>query len=342
MADGTHINWTDATWNVITGCDVLSPGCTNCYAMRLAGTRLKHHPSRMGLTTPTKTGPVWNGEARFNEQWLDQPLRWQKPRMVFVCAHGDLFYENVPDEWIEKVFSVMLSCPQHTFQVLTKRTSRMREFIESVDADTLNEFGRPIEWPTKNIWLGFSAEDQKHFDERWSHVEELARAGWTTWCSAEPLLGPIDIGEALHDSGCPLVDADWPTDLARICNCPGEPHLRWVVAGGESAQNKPGRPMHPDWPRKLRDDCVAAGVPFNFKQWGDWLPVPESVMPARPQMVRPGDAMTATDGRVHILGPLMDCRFEGEATAMRRVGAKKAGRLLDGRTWDEFPEPRNG
>src|SRR4051812_9194595 len=101
MADNTHIEWTDATWNPVTGCSVVSPGCTNCYAMRLAGTRLKHHPSRYGLTHDTKAGPVWNGEVTFNRPWLDQPLRWKRPRRIFVAAHGDLFHEAVHDEWID-------------------------------------------------------------------------------------------------------------------------------------------------------------------------------------------------------------------------------------------------
>ena len=129
MADQTHIEWTDATWNIITGCSVVSPGCTNCYAMKLAGTRLQHHPSRAGLTTASKAGPVWNGQVRFNAEWLTQPLRWTKPRMIFVCAHGDLFHEGVPDDWLDQVFAVMALAHQHTFQVLTKRPERMRAYF---------------------------------------------------------------------------------------------------------------------------------------------------------------------------------------------------------------------
>jgi protein gp37 len=133
MADNTKIEWTDATWNIITGCSVVSAGCKNCYAMKLAGTRLQHHPSRAGLTIDTKNGPVWNGEVRFNKQWLDQPMRWSTPRMIFVCAHGDLFHESVPDEWIDKVFGVMALAKQHTFQVLTKRPERMRKYCGNSD-----------------------------------------------------------------------------------------------------------------------------------------------------------------------------------------------------------------
>ena len=132
MAQDSKIEWTDATWNPITGCSVVSPGCTNCYAMGLAGTRLKNLPSRIGLTRESKAGPVWNGQVRLNAEWLDQPLRWKRPRKIFVCAHGDLFAEAVPDEWIDRVFAVMALAPQHTFQVLTKRSAPMigRTYLE--------------------------------------------------------------------------------------------------------------------------------------------------------------------------------------------------------------------
>ena len=129
MADHTKIEWTDATWNPITGCSIVDAGCTNCYAMHLAGTRLKHHPSRAGLTRETGGRPKWTGEVRCNREWLDQPLRWRRPRMIFVCAHGDLFHESVPDDWIDQVFAVMALAPQHTFQVLTKRADRMHRYM---------------------------------------------------------------------------------------------------------------------------------------------------------------------------------------------------------------------
>ena len=129
MAESSSIEWTDATWNPVTGCAIVSPGCTNCYAMRLAGTRLAHLPSRAGLTRDSKVGPIWTGEIRFNAEWLDQPLRWRRPRRIFVCAHGDLFADGVKDEWIDQIFAVMALAPQHTFQVLTKRPERMRAYM---------------------------------------------------------------------------------------------------------------------------------------------------------------------------------------------------------------------
>ena len=129
MSDNSKIEWTDATWNPITGCSVVSAGCTNCYAMRLAGTRLKNHPSRAGLTRETAHGPVWTGEVRLNREWLDQPLRWRRRRRIFVCAHGDLFHDQVPREWIDLVVAVIAMSPQHQFQVLTKRPDRMAEYF---------------------------------------------------------------------------------------------------------------------------------------------------------------------------------------------------------------------
>lgn len=211
MADNTKIEWTEATWNPITGCSVTSPGCTNCYAMQLAGTRLAHHESRAGLTREVNGNHVWTGEVRFNEQWLDQPLRWKRPRMIFVCAHGDLFHESVPDWWVDYIFAVMALSPQHTFQVLTKRAKRMREYLSGLTCHGDRRFlvahaaGRMMEdgdgahatvaancdWPLPNVWLGVSVEDQQRADERIPDL--LATPAAIRWISAEPLLGPVDL-----------------------------------------------------------------------------------------------------------------------------------------------------
>lgn len=277
MADKSNIEWTDATWNPITGCSVVSPGCTNCYAMRLAGTRLAHHPSRAGLTTDSKSGPVWNGHVRLNEQWLDQPLRWRRPRRIFVCAHGDLFHPAVPDEWIDRVFAVMGECPQHTFQVLTKRAARMREYLTARKSapqiavpitDGLlaqHPFNSELQ-PPANIWLGVSAEDQPRADERIPHLLNTPAA--VRFVSAEPLLGPLvltaTIWRAADGDLCQLDALAGELWASGFCDPDHTPSLDWVIVGGESG---PGaRPMHPQWARDLRDQCVAAGVPFFMKQ----------------------------------------------------------------------------
>lgn len=247
MADGTKIEWTEATWNPITGCSVVSPGCTNCYAMRLAGTRLQHHPSRAGLTRDTKAGPAWTGEVRFNEEWLDQPLRRRRPRMIFVCAHGDLFHEAVPDEWIDQAFAVMWMAEQHTFQVLTKRPARMRSYLQR----RLQTSFKPA---LPNVWLGVSAEDQARADERIPILLDTPAA--VRWLSAEPLLGAIDL-DRVFPSRSPEPPRDW------------EQELDWVVIGGESG--KGARAVWMPNVRRLVRQCRAAGVATFVKQLGAFV-----------------------------------------------------------------------
>jgi protein gp37 len=348
MSDHTTIEWTDATWNPITGCAIVSPGCTNCYAMRLAGTRLQHHPSRAGLTRETKAGPVWTGEVRLNEDWLTQPLSWHRPRRIFVCAHGDLFAEGVPDEWIDRVFAVMTLTSRHVFQVLTKRPERMRDYIKShwhPNAPPL------MHWPLPNVWLGVSVEDQRRADERIPILLDTPAA--VRWISAEPLLGPIDpthiciaakitgspragihldalrgryVESGRHYIGAWDVDGLYPADASPR-------RLDWVVAGGESG---PGaRPMHPDWARALRDQCSATGVPYFFKQWGNWASVYDRDRddPDWRRVPKAGDW-----DRKRLLNLAGGQGFHGDKlNMMHNVGKAAAGRLLDGRTHDEMP-----
>lgn len=332
MADKTNIEWTDATWNPVTGCSIISPGCTNCYAMKLARTRLQNHPSRSGLTVNSKAGPVWNGKVRLNREWLAQPLGWKRPRMVFVCAHGDLFHEDVPYEWILDVFTIMAIAQQHTFQVLTKRADRMRDFLARPEGELLEEiyanwysFSRGARevwsWPLPNIWLGVSVEDQKRADERIPMLLDTPAA--VRWISAEPLLGPLDLISAKGGSqwiggqrGCdgrhqhngrrgeiihgvmhrtdPQIPHHHHDERCR-------PGLDWVVVGGESGSA--ARPMQPEWARSLRDQCNAASVPFFFKQWGSFAPLQKAAIP----------------------------------DTMFRVTKKIAGRILDGAEHNSMP-----
>lgn len=331
MSDGTGIEWTDATANVINGCSLASPGCTNCYAMRLAGTRMKHHPTRAGLTMDTKAGPVWTGDVRFHEPALQQVLRWQRGRMIFWNAHGDMFHPSVPVEWIDRCFAGMALTPQHIHQVLTKRSDRMREYCISrftteagSDAlcEAIDDFGivmDPTSWdaPLPNVWLGVSAEDQTRADERIPDL--LATPAAVRWVSAEPLLGPIDLtnitgAEKSREYGSPVHgwSSIWRNNgIGRAC-------LDWVVVGGESG---PGaRPMHPDWARSLRDQCAAAGVAFHFKQHGEFLDFDHLGMAWNdlPDSIRRNQQFV-------------------EGKAMIRVGKRAAGRLLYGVTHDGYP-----
>ena len=364
MADHTPIEWTDATWNIVTGCSVVSTGCTNCYAMKLAGTRLQHHPSRAGLTTPSKAGPVWNGQVRFNSDWLTQPLRWKRPRRIFVAAHGDLFHDGVTNDQLDQVFAVMALCPQHTFQVLTKRPERMRDFLAPLLPDRRSRSRRTLDlgpdpntlrprwvsWPLPNVWLGVSVEDQARAEERVPVLLDTPAA--ILWISAEPLLGPIDLtmlcdGHSFWSATHGLRYHDVPDDTPPYSE--PKPKLDWVVAGGESG---PGaRPMHPDWARQLRDQCAAAGVPFLFKQWGDWGPVTVEGDPEWDTIDEGIDPATA-----HVLNPRETCLLhidgrreddqgmawpDAEPRQMLRLGKKETGRLLDGGLHDGFPEARS-
>jgi protein gp37 len=360
MADRTKIEWTEATWNPITGCSVVSAGCKHCYAMKLAGTRLQHHPSRAGLTIDTAAGPVWNGQVRFNEQWLDQPLRWRRPRLIFVCAHSDLFHESVPDEWIDRVFAIMALAPHHTFQVLTKRPERMlRYFTERRDEGWSDGhirllFGRParafpasfkrlplnndarMPWPLPNVWLGVSVENQDAADERIPLL--LQTPASVRWISAEPLLGPVDLTRVMRsESEWTFCDNALTGFRAHKCGGTIGPKLDWVVAGGESGTG--ARPMHPDWARSLRDQCAEAGVAFLHKQNGNW---------ANPDDIEAAGLAShgwweedRTDGGVR-RHEWPDSKFPCMRTEVFCVGKKAAGRLLDGVLHDAYPEVRRG
>lgn len=340
MADKTTIEWTDATWNVVNGCSVTSPGCKHCYAMKQA----HRVDCRRGLTEKTAGGMVWTGEVRFNEKVLDQPLRWREPRRIFVCAHGDLFHENVPDGWIDRVFAVMALCPQHTFQVLTKRAARMRKYCSNLRNDDARWFAALQSVRTgegsfalqdahdrlddmgvlRNVWLGVSVEDQARADERIPDL--LATPAAMRWLSCEPLLGPVMLDRLpTKDGWRDVLSGDYHTGPAVICGEPGDPTINWVIVGGESGPK--ARPMHPDWARSLRDQCAAAGVPFLFKQWGAWAPL---------QKARPATCGNAAwpDGTVG-LGESDDRGGKGEA--MYIATKALAGRMLDGVQHDGFP-----
>jgi protein gp37 len=345
MADKTRIEWADATVNAINGCSVTSPGCTNCYAMKLAGTRMKTHPSREGLTVETKAGPVWNGEVRLHEPALLQPLSWSKPRRIFWNAHGDTFHDAVPDEWIDRIFAVAALTPQHTHMILTKRSKRMREYFTKVRVcdgvcDSMSivwdvaqnmaiEHGlldryQPTIRVLPNVWLGVSVEDQTRADERIPHL--LATPAAVRFLSCEPLLGPVDLHRHDSDEARDWLTGHWfevdtAPDGGGIAQGTGA-KIDWVIAGGESG---PGaRPMHPDWARSLRDQCAAAGVPFHFKQWGEWAPVASwpSFRSGNPADVNGNDEVLDLDTKVRSW----------------RVGKKRAGRLLDGIEHNGMPE----
>lgn len=249
----TKIEWTEKTWNPIVGCSVVSPGCTNCYAMKRAARieRMGGAPQYDGTTQQTKGGAVFTGHVALAEKALLEPLKRNKPTTYFVNSMGDLVHENVPDEWINQVFAVMALCPQHTFQVLTKRSARMQKY--------------------------------------------MARAE-----------------HSVMDLVCKLA-------------------IDWVIVGGESGRG--ARPMHPDWARSIRDQCADAGVPFFFKQWGNWKTYIDRDNDDPDWLQRYPET-----GSFKILNFAGGCGFHGEQFhLMQHVGKKAAGRTLDGKTHDGMP-----
>jgi len=304
VGDQSRIEWTDATLNIVTGCTRVSEGCRRCYIERTppfyqAGR--KFDGDGIGATTGVLLHP----------ERLAQPLRWTRPRRVFVNSLADLFHATVPNELIARLWVVMALTPRHTYQVLTKRPARMRGLltgprwtglvrravswvVDHIEAPMpLPDIARVDAWlatperaddvlpPLPNVWVGVSTEDQKTADQRIPDLLDTPAA--VRWISAEPLLGPIDL-RAVRG-----LDGQYGCRGAHLgrgtAECPTGRHhhhddrcrfpLDWVVVGGESG---PGaRPMHPQWARDIRDACARAGVPLLFKQWGDWGPAPWAV-----------------------------------------------------------------
>ena len=352
MSDKSKIEWTDATWNPIRGCSRVSEGCRNCYAERqavrftgnkrttVAGTRSGPQPYS-GLVVMQSDGPHWTGEVRFIEEHAGDPLHWRVPRRIFVNSMSDLFHEKVVQSWIDRIFAVMSLCPQHTFQILTKRADRMFSVVGKCNGrdlrrgvqDVLSRGGGAVaygdiihelfdRWPLPNVHLGVSVEDQKTADERIPSLLQTPAA--VRWVSYEPALGPIDSRRIHYDNTVEIDSLTGDHGVYRPLAGKSERKVDWIVAGGESG---PGaRPAHPDWFRSVRDQCVAAGVPFFFKQWGEWGPIPSKPFKAAHyHWVR-------KDGLRHGM-----CEESSGDICMALLHKKTAGRLLDGREWNEFP-----
>ncbi|MFJ3021447.1 DUF5131 family protein [Streptomyces tendae] len=359
MTDHTTIEWTDRTWNPVTGCTKVSPGCDNCYAEtiahRFAGS--KAFPNGFDVT---------QHDAR-----ISQPLRWKKPARVFVNSMSDLFHADVPAEFIARVFAVMALTPQHTYQVLTKRPGRMRsllsnrEFLALVDdhREQLQPGCGDFAWPLLNVWLGVSVENQKWADIRIPALLETPAA--VRFLSCEPLLGPIDLKQAVRTMGSERGHG-LTASFVHAGGCCRKFHgIDWVIVGGESGPK--ARAMHPEWARSLRDQCASADVPFFFKQWGEWGPAPFIVRVCDPNVgwqgtdeelaaakkdseargathVHTGHSREENGERsywLHEIGhkpwSLERVGLPDGMAAIRRWGKKRAGRELDGQLHDAFP-----
>lgn len=331
MSDGSEIEWTDATWNPVRGCVKVSPGCLHCYAETFAERwrGVPGHAYEQGF------------DLRLVPEKLDEPLRWREPRRVFVNSMSDLFQKGVPATFVAAVFGAMALAPRHTFQVLTKRPARAAAWFRWLALEEERSFARPRDvcsveahghesvraalprepkgrhvceetddetlvaspaWPLPNVHIGASVENRRDGLPRIRHLRAVPAA--LRFLSIEPLLE--DLGEL---------------DLTGI---------GWVIVGGESG---PGaRPMHPAWVRSIRDQCAAAGVPFFFKQWGQWVETAPAAGGDLGGDIRRGAVRIVTRDREP------DGHFRAGDVLMRRTLSKKgAGRLLDGVEHNAFP-----
>jgi len=305
----TKIEWAEETWNPITGCDPISEGCANCYARRMA-TRLR---GRCGYPADDPF------RVTFHPERLGQPERWKKPRMIFVCSMGDLFHERVSIDHGCMVLGAAKEAPQHKYLFLTKRPEIMLKAM----AFFCGEGPIPSNW-----WLGVTAENQQRAEERIPILLQIPAA--VRFVSCEPLLKPVDLGAAgglpVYKEADQVTERGLPGNATTIRRGLGwqkhggnvHPWLNWIICGGETV---PGaRPMHPDWARSLRDQCQSAEVPFFFKQWGQYC-YPDQM---------PEITYNAVDVHHNLAG-------HGDYNKPWGVGKKLAGRLLDGREWNEFP-----
>lgn len=303
MPDKTTIEWTDATWNPIRGCSRVSEGCRNCYAEKIAARFSGEGKPFEGLATMKNGEARWTGEIAVSESTMNDPLHWRTPRRIFVNSMSDLFHERVLSETRVRIFALMMACPQHTFQILTKRPGTMATWVEWFYGH--RALGATV---LPNVWLGVSVEDQATADARIPLLLKTPAA--VRFISVEPLIADMKLRwEWVSGGKPPMVNLREPWAVPQP-----QPKLDWVIVGGESGPD--ARPMHPLWARTLRDQCEASCVPFFFKQWGEWAPL----------------------GQFH---PLADATFAKRLVlngyTFLKAGKKKSGRMLDGREWNGFP-----
>lgn len=267
MGDHSNIQWTDATWNPTTGCTRVSAGCDHCYAFQLHDQR--HAAYLQGAKLPPQYAKPFS-EVQLLPKRLHQPIRWTKPRKIFVDSMADLFHKDVPNDYLVKVFAAMAAAPQHQFQVLTKRPQRMHRFVTEAANNLeairvqMNELEfdlcRPLtetppSWPLPNVWLGTSVENQ----EAAYRIDWLVKTpAAVRFLSCEPLLGPLDLDRWLWDDNTGYSAAQTPYEPSG--------NLHWIITGGESGPDH--RPLDLDWVRSIRDQCNTVGVAFFHKQNG--------------------------------------------------------------------------
>ncbi|MCT7992529.1 phage Gp37/Gp68 family protein [Laspinema olomoucense] len=273
----TKISWTDETWNSVVGCSRISPGCALCYASEAAKS-----PRLQQFSQYQKVGK-WDGTVEFVESQLLKPLKWKKPKKIFVCSMSDIFHKNVPFEWIDKIFAIMAIANQHTFQILTKRPERMLEYLsDSATPNRIEEAGyewshnMDFDWPLNNVWVGTSVENQEMADKRIPYLIQVPAK--IRFLSCEPLLGKLDLGNHLvcnycHGNGRKLqVKHGYKCGTAKFVDCPEcgnnlwNDKIRWIICGGESGFN--ARPCRVEWIQFIVRQCSDAKIACFVKQLG--------------------------------------------------------------------------
>jgi protein gp37 len=332
MSDTTKISWTDKTWSPWQGCTKVSPGCDHCYAENIADTRF--HIVEWGAGKPRKHTETWESPRR----WQKQAAKEGRTIRVFpsMC---DPFDNEVPTEWRTRFFNLIRETPNLTWLILTKRIGNANKMLRESGAITRNGI---IETPLPNLWLGATCVNQEEANRDIPKL--LGTLAAKRFVSIEPMLGSVDLTHIREEIGT-RGRVCWRNTIepkeangahAELVAALGEDYpyerLDWVIAGGESGHE--ARPAHPDWFRSLRDQCAAAGVPFHFKQWGEWKPA-ESIDELR----KLGDEMRSGKA-IHVYGTDRehDGHFRKGDQHLRRIGVKAAGRTLDGREHLEFPQ----
>lgn len=330
----TDIEWTHIpgykgeTWNPITGCIKISPGCANCYAETML--------MRFGRSGPFLPG----NEIHRHDDRLGIPFKWKAPRAVFVNSVSDTFHEDVPDSFLVKIYAVMALTPQHIYQVLTKRPDRapgLRNLgwlwgeVIKTEADQIRRLNPGLKlpeydgtWPLPNVWLGTSAENQYWANDRVPKILQCPAV--IHFVSCEPLLSHIDLYKLKQPSGDEIDGFyGWrePKTLERVYG------LDQVIVGGESGNSKKIRPMHTEWARHLRDQTKIAGKAFFFKQWGKYRPMSDEEVRATPSKAR----HVSLDPHEREITRML----EETDIAMIKGSKGSNGHVLDGQTWQEFP-----
>lgn len=318
----TRIEWADHTFNPWEGCTRVSPGCDNCYAaarnIRFSG-GVNWGPSAPRRHTSRET---WQQPLKWNAECDSSPFVVGGRPRVFCASLADVFDNEVPSAWRRELFHLILRTPNLDWLLLTKRIGNAAEMLD----DTAEACGGYC-WPFHNVWIGATVVNQAEADRDVPKL--LAVPAARRFLSVEPMLGLVDVRQYL--GGHRIIRAGGSTGPVTSARVNG---IDWVICGGESGPH--ARPMHPDWARSLRDQCNAAGVPFFFKQWGEWLPGHQYTGELQERDCGPDSIFRCAEWDPIAGWVERDCHpSERDEHAVWRVGKRAAGRLLDGRTWDE-------